>query len=94
MVNKTETTGGMTNKAAKPSPRRRAAAKVAGDRAGGESVGPKKASPKARKTAKASGPSQADIALRAYLIGECRMKAGLPGDALSDWLQAERELGA
>ena len=33
-----------------------------------------------------------DIALRAYYIAERRRNLGLPGDAQSDWLAAEREL--
>lgn len=33
-----------------------------------------------------------DIALRAYYIAEQRCNLGLPGDAQSDWLMAEREL--
>jgi hypothetical protein len=37
-------------------------------------------------------PTQEDIALRAYEISQQRN--GQPGDALSDWLQAERELTA
>ena len=32
------------------------------------------------------------VALRAYYIGERRRHLGHPGDAESDWLQAEREL--
>lgn len=33
-----------------------------------------------------------EIALKAYYLGERRRSLGLPGDAQSDWLQAEREL--
>jgi hypothetical protein len=33
-----------------------------------------------------------EIALKAYYLGERRRHLGLPGDAQSDWLQAEREL--
>jgi hypothetical protein len=36
--------------------------------------------------------TQQDIALRAYFISEKRQKAGLPGDAHHDWIQAERQL--
>ena len=35
-----------------------------------------------------------DIALRAYFIAEKRQKAGLPGDAHQDWVEAERQLFA
>lgn len=33
-----------------------------------------------------------DIALRAYYISERRQHLGLPGDAQSDWLEAEKQL--
>lgn len=32
------------------------------------------------------------IALRAYFLAEARQQAGSPGDATSDWLEAERQL--
>lgn len=32
------------------------------------------------------------IALRAYFIGEKRAANGQPGDSLTDWLEAERQL--
>lgn len=52
---------------------------------------PKKAS--AGRRAKASkGPSQDEIALRAYYIAEERQKKGLPGSHEGDWLEAERQL--
>jgi hypothetical protein len=40
--------------------------------------------------------SQCEFAIRfrAWLICEARMRANAPGDALSDWLQAEREVQA
>lgn len=38
--------------------------------------------------------TQDDIALRAYFISEKRQKAGLPGDAHQDWVEAERQLKA
>jgi hypothetical protein len=37
-------------------------------------------------------PDADRVALRAYFIGERRRTLGIPGDATSDWLQAEREL--
>lgn len=33
-----------------------------------------------------------DIALKAYYLAERRRNLGLPGDAQSDWLEAERQL--
>ena len=32
------------------------------------------------------------VALRAYFISEQRAAAGKPGDSMSDWLEAERQL--
>lgn len=37
-------------------------------------------------------PSADEIALRAYFLAEKRQQLGLPGDAHSDWLEAERQL--
>jgi len=54
--------------------------------------------PAARKAAapkaKSAHFTQDDVALRAYFIAEKRQKLGLPGDAHSDWLEAERQLRA
>lgn len=36
----------------------------------------------------------ADVALRAYFIAEKRYKLGIPGDATSDWVEAERQIKA
>jgi hypothetical protein len=61
---------------------------------------PAKAAPRkkpAKKSAK-KPPSKAvsfsteEVALRAYFISEHRQKHGLPGDAHSDWVKAERQL--
>jgi len=38
--------------------------------------------------------SSDDIALRAYYLGEKRLRLGLPGDSAHDWLEAERQLVA
>lgn len=37
-------------------------------------------------------PTEDQIRARAFEIYRRRMERGLPGDAVSDWLQAEREL--
>lgn len=81
MSKKLDTTEGAAKNGTKLAPKRRTAVKAA--------TAPKKAIAPRKKA-----PSDADIALRAYLIGERRMKLGLPGDAMSDWLQAEQELRA
>ena len=36
-------------------------------------------------------PDHAEIEIRAHAIWEARQRQGTPGDALTDWLQAERE---
>lgn len=45
-----------------------------------------------RRRAAALAPTTAEIALKAYYLGERRRALGLPGNPESDWLQAEREL--
>ena len=45
-----------------------------------------------KKAAAAVGFSNHDVALRAYYIAERRRKLDLPGDAMGDWVEAEREL--
>ena len=52
----------------------------------------KPAAAKAALPKKAASYSQNDVALRAYFIAEKRRKLGLPGDAHSDWVEAERQL--
>jgi hypothetical protein len=37
-------------------------------------------------------PSNEQVALRAYFIGERRRNLGIPGDETSDWVEAEREV--
>ena len=46
---------------------------------------------KARKNINAH-PSNEQVALRAYFIGERRRNLGIPGDETSDWVEAEREI--
>jgi hypothetical protein len=68
-----------------------------------KSVQRKAGSPSTTKTATAvskstveknmeAQPSNEQIALRAYFIGERRRKLGFPGDEISDWVLAEREI--
>lgn len=49
-----------------------------------------------RKPAAKSAPvvtvSQEEIGMRAYYIAEHRQQHGLPGDEVSDWVEAERQL--
>jgi hypothetical protein len=78
--------------AAKPAPVRPAAvrartvtatpARVISRRRGGKSV----------ITAVIGSVTTDEIALRAYYIGERRIRLGLGGDSESDWLEAERQL--
>ena len=52
-----------------------------------------KPAPAATKTAPTSArPSSEQVRVRAFEIYQSRCRAGKPGDAASDWAQAEREL--
>lgn len=52
-----------------------------------------KPAPAATKTAHTSArPSSEQVRVRAFEIYQSRCRAGKPGDAASDWAQAEREL--
>lgn len=52
-----------------------------------------KPAPAATKTTVAPArPSSEQVRLRAFEIYQSRCRAGKPGDAASDWAQAEREL--
>ena len=86
---KSEGTGGKTAKAAT-----RVKAPVRDIVANGSAkpaTAPKKKVPtQKRKTVASIAPEE--IALRAYFLAEKRIAAGLPGDALSDWVEAERQL--
>jgi hypothetical protein len=50
------------------------------------------AKPAVKPVAEPVAVSHDDIAFRAYLIAEKRTQLGLPGDSLSDWVEAERQL--
>ena len=76
--------------AATTAPKRRVASKPK-DATRVEGAAPA-AKPAKKKTVKPPAIRQEDIAFRAYLIGEKRQQLGLPGDSLSDWVEAEREL--
>lgn len=52
----------------------------------------KAATTAAPKTRKPSATTSDQIALNAYLIYRRRIELGLPGDARSDWFEAERQL--
>lgn len=45
-----------------------------------------------RTTTAPARPSSEQVRLRAFEIYQSRCRAGKPGDAASDWAQAEREL--
>jgi hypothetical protein len=49
---------------------------------------------KATHSGKAKEPTFEEIQLQAYYLGECRKKYGIPGDATSDWVEAELTLKA
>ena len=52
---------------------------------------PKKKAP-AQKRKPGAAITQEEIALRAYFLAKKRRVAGLPGDELGDWVEAERQL--
>ena len=87
MATKRTKTGGVQKPAATTAPKLRTATKPK------TAARPKAAAKPARKAiARAAAVRQEDIAFRAYLIGEKRQQLGLPGDPLSDWVEAERQL--
>jgi hypothetical protein len=49
---------------------------------------------KATHSGKVKEPTFEEIQLQAYYLGERRKKYGIPGDATSDWVEAELTLKA
>lgn len=69
--------------------------KPAAKKAPAKAVVPKKkASAKAAKTSTNGEVTPELIAIRAFLVWEKRAQQGLPGDEISDWVEAERQLFA
>ncbi len=93
MVNKREKNEGAKKTAVTTTPKRLSPAKAAKPKAAAR-IAPTApaARPARKKAAKPVALGQEDIAFRAYLIGEKRQQLGLPGDSLSDWVEAERQL--
>jgi hypothetical protein len=89
MATKTKTAEGSANGATKTITKRKLTTQPGAGRVS-KPVAAKKATPR-KKTMAAQIPQEV-IALRAYFIGETRMRAGLSGDSLSDWIEAERQL--
>jgi hypothetical protein len=58
-----------------------------------KSTGPGTVRPPSRSK-KAEEPNYEQLQLRAYFIAEQRKSLGIPGDATSDWVQAELEIKA
>ena len=93
MVNKREKTEGAKKTAATAAPKSRVATKPKAVTRTAEIVpAVTAAKPVKKKAAKPAAIRPEDIAFRAYLIGEKRQQLGLPGDSLSDWVEAERQL--
>lgn len=90
MATKSNKTEGTANGAAKTATNRKLIAQPATARAIKPTAPVKKTAP--RKKPATSQIAQEVIALRAYFIGETRMRTGQPGDSLSDWIEAERQL--
>ena len=57
-----------------------------------EPIKPKRKAPARKTSAVEIVLSIEEIGLRAYFISERRRQAGAPGDEVSDWVEAEREL--
>lgn len=57
-----------------------------------EPAKPKRKAPARKASAVEIVVSVEEIGLRAYFISERRQQAGAPGDEVSDWVEAEREL--
>ncbi len=92
MVNKRDKNEGAKKPAASTAPKSRIVTKpkaIARTASAAPAAKPRAAK---KKAAEADTVRQEDIAFRAYLIAEKRQQIGLPGDALSDWVEAERQL--
>src|ERR1043165_7774535 len=72
----------------RPSPSRAKAAK----KSGAPRTKKESATKLASRAAKLIEPTDAEIRMRAYFIGERRHRLGLAGDSNSDWLEAQRQL--
>lgn len=93
MVKKREKNEDAKKVAATTAPKSRVTSKPkAASRVAGTAAANKAAKPAKKKTAKQLAFTQDDVAIRAYLIGEKRQQLGLPGDAVGDWVEAERQL--
>jgi Protein of unknown function (DUF2934) len=76
------------NAASTPVPAKKSVQRKAGSPSSTKNTVPKN---KARKNIDVQ-PSNEQVALRAYFIGERRRNLGIPGDETSDWVEAEREI--
>lgn len=95
MVNKTQKNEGPASKAKPAAPKPRVATKAKPvARIAVPAPAPKATKATKPKAAKLPAPSPDDIALRAYFIAEKRQQLGLPGDSMSDWVEAEAQLVA
>jgi len=87
MPSKSIKTEGAVARTAKIQTKPKVAARRTGNTNNGET-----AAPPAKKRKAKPAISTEDIALRAYFIAEKRRTAGIPGDELGDWVEAERQL--
>jgi hypothetical protein len=90
MVNKREKNEGAKKVAATTAPKGRVASKPKVATRTADAAPAAKTAKK--KTVKQPTIRTEDIALRAYFIAEKRQQLGLPGDSMSDWVEAERQL--
>jgi len=93
MVNKRQKNEGAVTKAKTAAPKSRLATKAKPViRTAAPEPAAKSTKPDRKKIVKLPTPSRDDIALRAYFIAEKRWQLGLPGDSMSDWVEAEAQL--
>jgi hypothetical protein len=91
MGTKRTSSEGAVKKAAKLPPKRKVVARTKSTETAVRATKPK---PEAKATEKPASPvvSTDLVALRAYFISEKRIADGIEGDALTDWLEAERQI--
>ena len=80
-----------TKKPAKAKAAKKPAAKKTSAKKAAKKSAPKE-EPKAPQAAETSGPSDAEIRLRAYFIAERRLQDQSHGDPANDWIEAREQL--
>ena len=91
MGTKRTSSEGAVKKAAKLPPKRKVVARTKSTETAVRATKPK---PEAKAPERTASPAVSTdlVALRAYFISEKRIADGIEGDALTDWLEAERQI--